>query len=361
MDILLVSDRQTGGVPVIFIALAHGLARRGCRVRLLADPQDGTELLPAAQADGVEFVRWQGQRHDLRTLWRAVGERRWDAVLSCHRGCDMATALACWRWGRPHIIAVHGDPSYEAGGVRWSWLRNRLWWWAVGRAQAVVAISRFVAARLPALIPRLPPVAVVVNANVRVPRVASARPHPVGQEPLLVACGRVYDAKRPEQLPDLIAELDRRGLRCRAAWVGDGPLLEDMRALVRARGLEGRVDFLGHRDDPAPDLLRGHVFVHFCTIEGFGLAVTEGMACGLPVAAFAAGALPELITDGVEGILAPAGDLPAMAAGIAALLADPVRFDASAAAALARSHDFSQEAMADGYLAAFAGSARFDA
>lgn len=361
MDILLVSDRQTGGVPVIFISLARGLARLGCRVRLLADPLDGLELLADARAAGVELVRWRGQRQDGGVLWRAVGERRWDAVLSCHRGCDLATALACWRWGRPHHVAMHGDPSYEADGVRLAWLRNRLWRFAVGRARGVVAISRFIAARVAERFPRLPPVSVVVNANVRVPPAAAARPHPGAAEPLLVACGRVYDAKRPEQLLDLVAALDARGVRCRAAWVGDGPQLEAMRAAVRSRGLEGRVDFLGHRPDPAPELLRGHLFVHFCTIEGFGLAVTEGMSCGLPVAAYAAGALPELITDGVDGILAPTGDLGAMADGIAALLADPARFAACAGAALARSRDFSEAAMAQGYLAAFSGPHRLRA
>lgn len=358
VDVLLVSDRQTGGVPVIFLSLARGLARLGCRVRLLADPLDGLELVEGAQAAGVELVRWRGQRHDGRALWRAVGERRWDAVLSCHRGCDLATGLACWRWGRPHVIAVHGDPSYEAGGVRLAWLRNRLWHWVVGRSRVVVAISRFVEARLIEQIPRLPPVTVVVNANVRVPRAAAARSHPSAEEPLLVACGRVYDAKRPEQLLDLVQALDARGVRCRAAWIGDGPLLEEMRAQVQVRALEGRVEFLGHREDPTTDLLRGHVFVHFCTIEGFGLAVTEGMACGLPVAAYAAGALPELITDGTEGILAPAGDLKALAAGIAALLADPRRYAACAEGSLLRSHDFSESTMAQGYLAVCSGHSR---
>lgn len=66
--------------------------------------------------------------------------------------------------------------------------------------------------------------------------------------------------------------------------------------------------------------------------EGFGLPAAEAMACGTPVVATAAGALPEVIQTGGGGLLVPRGDARGMARQIAALLADPERRRALGAA-----------------------------
>jgi glycosyltransferase involved in cell wall biosynthesis len=60
--------------------------------------------------------------------------------------------------------------------------------------------------------------------------------------------------------------------------------------------------------------------------EGFGFPASEAMACGLPVVANAAGALPEVVgTDGRAGRLVPPRDAPAMAEAIRDILAEPGR------------------------------------
>ena len=60
-------------------------------------------------------------------------------------------------------------------------------------------------------------------------------------------------------------------------------------------------------------------------LEGFGLAAGEAMACGLPVVAFAAGSLPELVIDGETGLLIPLDDVHALSAALVRVLSDPDR------------------------------------
>ena len=75
--------------------------------------------------------------------------------------------------------------------------------------------------------------------------------------------------------------------------------------------------------------------------ESFGLAALEAMACGAPVVAARTGGLPEVITDGVDGILEPPGSVEAMARRAVSLLRDPTAHAAMREAALARSAAFS--------------------
>jgi glycosyltransferase involved in cell wall biosynthesis len=64
------------------------------------------------------------------------------------------------------------------------------------------------------------------------------------------------------------------------------------------------------------------VFAFPSIAEGFGLALVEAMACGVCVVASAAGGIPEVVADGVSGLLVPPGDHAALAAAILRLLTD---------------------------------------
>ena len=63
-------------------------------------------------------------------------------------------------------------------------------------------------------------------------------------------------------------------------------------------------------------------------LESFGLAALEAMACKVPAIATRVGGVPELIDDGVTGLLYPVGDVDAMAAGAVSLLKDRDRLEA---------------------------------
>ncbi len=91
--------------------------------------------------------------------------------------------------------------------------------------------------------------------------------------------------------------------------------------------LQGRVHFLGHRADAAW-LIADFDMATVCTLppgEGFGLVLVEAMAQAVAVIATREGAAPEIVADGMTGVLIPAGDPDALASAIESLLDDPGR------------------------------------
>ena len=99
------------------------------------------------------------------------------------------------------------------------------------------------------------------------------------------------------------------------------------RLLVDDLGLNGRVTFLEliSTDELVRQYNRARVFVSPSLAEGFGLPAAEAMACATPVIATTATSFPEVIEDGVSGVLVPPADAGALARAIRALLGDPDR------------------------------------
>lgn len=104
--------------------------------------------------------------------------------------------------------------------------------------------------------------------------------------------------------------------------VGDGPDLDKAVRLVRERGLEERVHFLGEQDQVLPLLSMADLFLLPSAQESFGLAALEAMACEVPIVASRVGGLPEVIEDGRNGFLHLPDELDEMAASCVRLLTD---------------------------------------
>ena len=104
---------------------------------------------------------------------------------------------------------------------------------------------------------------------------------------------------------------------------GDGPLRAKLEEAVQTHGLAGRVYFLGVRSD-VPQLLKAvDVFALTSVCEAASLTLLEAMAAGLPVVVTAVGGNPEMVRDGVEGLLVPRGDEEAVASALLRLLDQP--------------------------------------
>lgn len=108
-----------------------------------------------------------------------------------------------------------------------------------------------------------------------------------------------------------------------APLFGEDEYAAELRQLAGDLGVEDIVEFRGFCADVESELAQLSILVHASTIpEPFGQVVVEGLAAGLPVIAAAAGGPAEIITDGVDGLLFPPGDVDALAGRLRRLSAD---------------------------------------
>jgi glycosyltransferase involved in cell wall biosynthesis len=106
---------------------------------------------------------------------------------------------------------------------------------------------------------------------------------------------------------------------------GSQTSVEELREVVRALGLEGRVGFTGFVADSSMAMRALDVVVHASTEpEPFGLVIAEAMACGKPVIVSRAGGATELIDQGINALAFTPGDAPALARCIEELTGDPI-------------------------------------
>jgi glycosyltransferase involved in cell wall biosynthesis len=140
------------------------------------------------------------------------------------------------------------------------------------------------------------------------------------EAPLVLTVARFYPQKGHRYLLGAIPKVLRQAPRARFVWAGDGPLLASLRLAAQACGLEGRLRFLGRRDD-VPDLLAAaDLLVLPSLFEGLPLVALEAMAAGLAVVGTQVCGTLEAIEDGVSGRLVPPGETAALASAIVELL-----------------------------------------
>ena len=149
-------------------------------------------------------------------------------------------------------------------------------------------------------------------------------PRPSGEPPHAVHVSNFRPVKRVPWLIRAFAEATA-GTAARLTLVGDGPERRASACLVAELGLGERVRFLGERD-ALPELLApADVFALASDEESFGLSALEAMACGVPVVATRVGGIPEVVQDGVTGLLASHADRAEFAHALSELLFDRER------------------------------------
>lgn len=140
----------------------------------------------------------------------------------------------------------------------------------------------------------------------------------------VVCVARQVPVKNLALLLNAFAELHRRGVKFRGALIGDGPLHDELRAQRARLGLEEIVGMPGALAQAAVRhwWQRASVGVLSSESEGMPVCLMEAAACGVPVVAPAVGGIPELVGDGVTGLLTRPLDATSLADALERLLGD---------------------------------------
>jgi glycosyltransferase involved in cell wall biosynthesis len=249
---------------------------------------------------------------------------------------------------RAVVSTVHG---YEERTKPWrSWADRR----TAGLADAIVCVSRTLAGEVSKRLGVCDSTLRVICNGVDLARFAAPLERDgirralgvASDEYCLVSLGRLRRDKGHDLAIRSMREVLKDEKRARLLVVGDGPERARLSALVRELGLGRAVSLLGQRDDVPAILAAADGVVCASRSEGFGLAVAEAMAAGVPIVATRVGAIPEVLRDGEDGLLVPSEDPAALGAAVVGLMRDPSRAEALRARAQSRAEEeFSLERM----------------
>jgi glycosyltransferase involved in cell wall biosynthesis len=158
--------------------------------------------------------------------------------------------------------------------------------------------------------------------------------------PLVALVSRLNPMKGIDDFVQAMALLTGRYPEARFVIVGDGASRRELEEQARRLGLAERVVFTGTQLNVAAILSQATISVVPSLSEGLSNVVLESMATGIPVVATRVGGTPEILEDGVTGLLVPPCDAPELAAAVGRLLGDPAMArrmgDAGRARAVAR-------------------------
>jgi len=334
-------SRFKGGGQIAVHHLASALARKGHTVHVLYSRSPGERVVPPPVDYKIHWVRhFNCATLNLnifsfaRTLAPLAARERFDVIHGnaeeafFHAGICRKQNAACFFTSHAPFIPPTG--VFRALGRPVALLKRLnayLLRSAASRAGQIVTFSRFsrnlVADALgPAAASRIHIVPPGID-----PSWLDVQRHPQQQDQLLF-WGRLEDEKGVTELLQAFANVKKHHATTRLHLVGEGNRAAACRQLTRDLGLQDDVVFHGWLDTPAIQNLAGasRAGVFASRIESFGLAPAEAMAAGLPVICTNAGALPEIVDDGVTGTVTPVGDVEKLTRAILNLLADETGF-----------------------------------
>ena len=331
MKILLLSTSMgMGGADQQLLSAAIGLRDRGHEVRIVSLTPLG-EMGARARAAGLatESLGMQRGIADPRGLTRLVRlVRAWrPAVLHSHmlHANLMARAVRLFAPVPAVVSTIHN--IYEGGRLRM--LGYRL---TNGLVDHVTIISQAAADRfvregiVPASLLEVVPNGVDTERYNLVPPGTRERLRQslgLGAEFAWLAVGRFEAAKDYPNMLRAFARVREEQRGAVLVLVGRGSLQAETEALAATLGLEGRVRFVGTREDVPEFMTVGDGYVMSSAWEGMPMVLLEAAAASLPIVATRVGGNQEVIRDGATGFLVPPGDDGALGAAMLRLMTLP--------------------------------------
>ncbi|MDP4032962.1 MAG: glycosyltransferase family 4 protein [Pseudorhodobacter sp.] len=331
----LIDGLGRGGAEQLLVAYAPELKRIGYDVQVVVfQEKDGNLQAARLRSAGIAVTLLRIDKlKRVDQLWRAVrGLRlmRPDLVHAHLQFASITAGLARRLLGVPAVATLH-TLEHPTGLDRSSWrlwLMNRALATSVDRVICLSRASAEAARRIGLGEAQLEILGNGIDlrpydAPPVLGRAAARARFGIAQDAPLILTVAVL---RPEKGIDrLVAAMPAICSACpdvHLLVVGDGPQFAPLQAQIAGLRLGEAVTLTGFRDD-VPDLMRSaDIFVLPTLGDALPTVVMEAMAARLPVVASDVGGLSDMIIHGVEGVLVPPDDVPALAAAVLGLLLD---------------------------------------
>ena len=252
----------------------------------------------------------------LRANFRAG---RADVIISIIGRSNIRVLFAAFGLKTPIIVFEQIDPARDSLNQLWRLLRLL----AYRRARRIVVLTQSFAEYFPLYLHKRIQVISnpVVLTGTSLPKRLSSPDHFK-----IIAVGRLELQKGFDYLLKALATLKSDSKIWSLTILGDGSQRQNLESLCAQLNLADRVFFAGTVTDITTFLKQSDLFILSSRVEGFPLALCEAMACGLPVIATnCAASIQEIVREGVDGIVIPNEDIPALTKAVSELMNDPER------------------------------------
>jgi glycosyltransferase involved in cell wall biosynthesis len=347
----VIDSLGVGGAQALLPTFLRHVDRERFDIRILAlSPAPANHIQAAIVAEGAPLAQWRGDGllkvRSIRALAEEIRRQHVDIVHSHLLYSNVQAGIAARMTNRPLVATLHNVQQYspylkraiEAGVLRATH----------ARALAVSDGVRRSFRGTPGLTERQ--MAVIPNA-IELERFADLGPDSVAHArnealagapgPLIVGVGRITPQKGFAILAEAAATVRMRAPGARFAIAGrDADGSAELAAAIQRHGVSDVVHLMGQRSDVAQLLAAADIYVSPSLTEGAPVTHLEAMAAGAPVVATGVGGVPEIIRDGENGLLVPAGQPAPLADALLRLLGDPGLARRLADAGLASVQDF---------------------
>lgn len=335
--VLQVIRPAVGGMKGHMLQLAAGLEPFGFESEIACPDESGLAHDAAACGLTVHCVPIAGpldpvrDPQAVRALRRVIREHPVHLVHAHGFKAALVARVAARLAGRPPVIVtVHNPVLYRDVSAFSLWSHMALERSLCRSTARIIAVSDALRDELVEAYGIEPSLVVTVHNGLdlspflrRLDRHAARERYGLADDSLVFGCAaRFAPQKAMDVLVEAAVPLLARFPEARVILGGDGPLLEQVRAQARDTAVGERILFPGFIEDTAEFLSALDVFASSTLTEGLGLATIEAMAAGLPVATTWGGGTPEVVEDGITGILVEPGDADALGEAMMRLAAD---------------------------------------